>query len=241
TAFLEDTQICSSASVVSLTVKERASASVRTSARLETAVTLLSSPIAPLNLGSTGHLCQDPTLDRTSLYTDMVKSYRWFDKVRKNLLFSQPMWLRIYQCKNSKALCLHQGTSGKNLGAVVAKKTGVAYGRGIIIGPLMKRGLCSRCLTLTETALVCLRGLIIEWVLVKAFNEDFYTDDDQLDMWSKFRYQVFQKVADHANAAMHHLFSLQLPDLAVESFLTWLHSYLHLFSAQHATNMEGPV
>ncbi|XP_054918794.1 mediator of RNA polymerase II transcription subunit 27 isoform X4 [Dermacentor andersoni] len=51
---------------------------------LETAVTLLGSPIAPLNLGSTGHLCQDPTLDRTSLYTDMIKSYRWFDKVHEH-------------------------------------------------------------------------------------------------------------------------------------------------------------
>ncbi|KAM7282664.1 mediator of RNA polymerase II transcription subunit 27 [Ixodes scapularis] len=51
---------------------------------LETAVTLLGSPVAPLNLGSTGHLCQDPTLDRTSLYTDMIKSYRWFDKVHEH-------------------------------------------------------------------------------------------------------------------------------------------------------------
>ncbi|XP_075735541.1 mediator of RNA polymerase II transcription subunit 27 isoform X3 [Rhipicephalus microplus] len=101
-----------------------------------------------------------------------------------------------------------------------------------ILRPCGNSAVLKITLSRTMRALVCLRGLIIEWVLVKAFNEDFYTDDDQLDMWSKSRYRVFHKVTEHANAAMLHFFSPQLPDLAVKSFLqTWLHSYLHLFSA----------
>ena len=37
----------------------------------------------------------------------------------------------------------------------------------------------------TMKAVVVLRGLIIEWVLVKGYNEDFMTDDDQVGNFQK--------------------------------------------------------
>ncbi|GFU10776.1 mediator of RNA polymerase II transcription subunit 27 [Trichonephila clavipes] len=76
-----------------------------------------------------------------------------------------------------------------------------------------------------------LRGLIIDWVIVKGYNEEFYNENDKLDMWSGSRYLVFQKVTEHANAAMLHFYSPNLPELAVRSFLTWIRSYGNLFTA----------
>lgn len=49
---------------------------------LETACTLLGSPNVPLNLGNSGLLSQDPAYEKSPLYTELSKSYRWFDKVR---------------------------------------------------------------------------------------------------------------------------------------------------------------
>ena len=41
----------------------------------------------------------------------------------------------------------------------------------------------------------------------------------QEEIWTKSRYQVFQKVTDNANAAMQHFFSPQKAELAIKSFL----------------------
>lgn len=197
---------------------------------LETAVTLLGSPTAPLNLGSTGHLCQDPTLDRTSLYTDMIKAYRWFDKVHEHTshasaILNQNGLKRSNSSQFSAKRLRRPHSNGhnfspQNVDAFISGVQRQFVDMSIeILRPCGNSAVLKITLSRTLRALVCLRGLIIEWVLVKAFNEDFYTDDDQLDMWSKSRYQVFQKVTDHANAAMLHFFSPQLPDLAVKSFL----------------------
>lgn len=53
---------------------------------LETACTLLGSPNVPLNLGNSGLLSQDPAYEKSPLYTELSKSYRWFDKVSQFLL-----------------------------------------------------------------------------------------------------------------------------------------------------------
>ena len=45
-----------------------------------------------------------------------------------------------------------------------------------------------------------------------------------------FRHEVFQRITENANAAMLHFQSPIYPELAVQSFMTYLHSYLSLFS-----------
>ncbi|XP_054918793.1 mediator of RNA polymerase II transcription subunit 27 isoform X3 [Dermacentor andersoni] len=173
---------------------------------LETAVTLLGSPIAPLNLGSTGHLCQDPTLDRTSLYTDMIKSYRWFDKVHEHT-------------SHASAILTQNGLKRSNSSLFPPKRLRRPHSNGHNFSPQNVDAFISSVQRqFVDMSIEILRPCGNSAVL-------------KLDMWSKSRYQVFQKVTDHANAAMLHFFSPQLPDLAVKSFLTWLHSYLHLFSA----------
>merc|ERR1712179_879702 len=50
------------------------------------------------------------------------------------------------------------------------------------------------------------------------------------DIWGESRYQVFQRITENANAAMLHFQSPIYPELAVKSFMTYLHSFNSLFS-----------
>lgn len=61
-------------------------------------------------------------------------------------------------------------------------------------------------------AVVGFRGLLIERVVVKGYNET-------IDLWSESRYKVFRKVTDNAHAAILHFHSPQFPELAVKSFM----------------------
>lgn len=65
-------------------------------------------------------------------------------------------------------------------------------------------------------AAIIIKGLIIEWVTVKGFDESLDNVDDH---WSESRYVVFRKIQDHAHTAMLHFFSPNLPELAVRSFI----------------------
>ena len=71
------------------------------------------------------------------------------------------------------------------------------------------------------------KGLVVEWVVVKGFNEPL---DEPEDLWTESRYKVMQRVRDHMHSTMLHFFSPVLPEVAVRSMMTWLNSYLNLFS-----------
>lgn len=68
-------------------------------------------------------------------------------------------------------------------------------------------------------AIILLRGLLIEWVIVKGLNEDFETEEGKLDIWTESRYEIFRKISDHANAAMLHFSSPFHVDIAIKSFM----------------------
>lgn len=63
-------------------------------------------------------------------------------------------------------------------------------------------------------AALIFKGIMIEWVTVKGYDETF--DDD---LWAESRHQVFRKVQDHTHSAMLHFSSPTLPDLAVKFFM----------------------
>ncbi|XP_036791421.1 mediator of RNA polymerase II transcription subunit 27 isoform X1 [Oncorhynchus mykiss] len=77
--------------------------------------------------------------------------------------------------------------------------------------------------------IVVMRSLFIDRTIVRGFNENVYSEDGKLDIWSKSNYQVFQKVTDHATTALLHYQLPQMPDVVVRSFMTWLRSYIKLF------------
>ncbi|XP_003738874.1 mediator of RNA polymerase II transcription subunit 27 [Galendromus occidentalis] len=218
--------------------------SVHTKLReLETSVQNLSSTGgAGLSLGSTSHLCQDPTIDRTSLYVDMIKTHRWLDRVHEytshmasvlqqnNLKRSNNM---VFSNKRRQRLPIATGHNvppqhvENFIGGLQRQLTDMTID---LVRPCGSNAVLKITLARTLKAIVVLRGLLIEWVLVKAYHEELYTADEQLDIWTPSRYKVFQKVTDHANAAMLHFHSPNLHDLAVKSFLHWLQSYSTLFS-----------
>lgn len=60
-------------------------------------------------------------------------------------------------------------------------------------------------------ATIAFKGLMMERVAVKGYNE-------QLDLWVDSRYKVFERVTDHAHAAMLHFYNPNLPELTLKSF-----------------------
>ncbi|KAJ7418248.1 hypothetical protein BTVI_29894 [Pitangus sulphuratus] len=99
--------------------------------------------------------------------------------------------------------------------------------------PLAKLDWCDPSVTLGKVlkVIVVMRSLFIDRTIVKGYNENVYTEDGKLDIWSKSNYQVFQKVTDHATTALLHYQLPQMPDVVVRSFMTWLRSYIKLFQA----------
>ena len=68
-------------------------------------------------------------------------------------------------------------------------------------------------------ATLVLKGLIIEWVIVKGFNESGSFGDSESDIWQESDYQVFRKITDNANAAMLNFTSPVYPEYALKSFI----------------------
>lgn len=71
------------------------------------------------------------------------------------------------------------------------------------------------------------KGIMIEWITVKGFDETF---DDVDDLWTDSRHKVFRKVQNHTHSAMLHFYSPTLPELAVRSFMVRFATY---FSRAH--------
>ena len=67
-------------------------------------------------------------------------------------------------------------------------------------------------------ATLVLKGLVIEWVIVKGYNEGGSTDSET-DLWQESDYQVFRKITDNANAAMLNFSSPMYPEYGLKSFI----------------------
>ena len=79
-------------------------------------------------------------------------------------------------------------------------------------------------------AVLIFKGLMIEWVIVKGYSEESCRVDGQVDVWSESKYEVFQRITQNTNAAMLNFQSPMYPDMSVKSFMTYLHSYINLFT-----------
>lgn len=91
-------------------------------------------------------------------------------------------------------------------------------------------------------AVLVMRGIVIDAVIVKAYHESFSSEanktgssagllaaeaggspfvdaDEDIDLWSESKYAVFRKLSHHANAAVLHFQYPTYPEIAVRSFL----------------------
>jgi mediator of RNA polymerase II transcription subunit 27 len=207
---------------------------------LESACTLIAPPGGSSTntiLGNSGLVGQDPVWERTPLYSSLVSAYRWSDRMHEHAS-------HVVQILNANMLkrSAHQVTA---IGPIRTRAHSTHPFRRPVYTPAQVDSFCQQLqrmligtdihmevlrpfgapavlkVTLDRVlqSVIVLRGPCIEWVLVKGFNEDFLNENGKLDIWTPSRYQVFQKITDHANAAMLHFVHYVHPDLAVKSYV----------------------
>ncbi|EPY83345.1 hypothetical protein CB1_000576092 [Camelus ferus] len=115
---------------------------------------------------------------------------------------------------------------------------GISGSLGSDAGPLING--MSHLVTLGKVlkVIVVMRSLFIDRTIVKGYNENVYTEDGKLDIWSKSNYQVFQKVTDHATTALLHYQLPQMPDVVVRSFMG---PHPHWHAEDTSGRKEGPL
>ncbi|XP_017471649.1 PREDICTED: mediator of RNA polymerase II transcription subunit 27 [Rhagoletis zephyria] len=200
---------------------------------VESLINGLQAPQTPYCLGQTTYLAQETAPDRQALYSQLVNSYKWIDKVHDHsfLAFNnlnQNNLRRSYtycsqkrgripftSCNNTDPDHTDKLLSEINL-PLTSYQVCRPFGSNVVVIVTISRVL--------KAAIVC-KGVLIEWVTVKGFDETLDPDD----LWTESRYEVFRKVQEHTHIAMLHFFSPTLPDLAIKSYMTWLHSYSKLF------------
>uniref|UniRef100_A0A0B6Z9V2 Mediator of RNA polymerase II transcription subunit 27 n=1 Tax=Arion vulgaris TaxID=1028688 RepID=A0A0B6Z9V2_9EUPU len=200
-------------------------------------------PVQPFS--NIDNLSLDPVDKNTVMHSQLLQAYKWTNKMHELAnqavsVLSQNSLKRTNSPKftsskilkgNMHAACYVTPASVDQL-IVSLSQTYKDMGMDITISrPLGSSGIVQIELRRVLRVIVILRGLMIEWVKVKGIDETFETDDRQIDIWSNSRYQVFQKITDHAVAASLHYYAPAKPDLAIKSYLLWLQGYVSLFSA----------
>ncbi|XP_048732352.1 mediator of RNA polymerase II transcription subunit 27-A-like [Ostrea edulis] len=200
--------------------------------------------IPPLLLNSAGLLGLDQATDKSGIASQLHHTHKWTNKVHKlgdySATFLGTNQLKrthpgpVGQAKGMRRLepTIHRVPENINIQQLVASVDRSSPDMTVsLIRPMGNSTVLQITLAKTLKAVIVLRGLLIEYVSIKAFNEDFLTDDGRPDIWSKSRCQVFNKVTDLVTAATIHFCHPHLPDVSLRSFLIWLNNYKTLFSA----------
>jgi len=197
---------------------------------VETSINGLTVPGASYTLANTGFLSHEINPERQNLYPELVHSYKWHEKL---VNYSQSAFQLIGQnalkrsfYSNKRRPTTSHNVSMAHINKIIGQlnfpntqiKLYSQFANSAIIHIQIGR---------TLKAAIILKGFIIEWVTVKGFDESLENIDDH---WAESRHEVFRKVQDHAHQAMLHFFSPTLLDVATRSFITWIRSYINLFS-----------
>ena len=162
-------------------------------------------------------------MQRQDLYPKLVQSYKWHDRLHEYSAFAttfltQNPLKRSYFTNSSKRR--RSLPSGHNVSPqTVDNLIGSIHSNNMslkIYRPFATNAILHITLMRVLKGAVILKGLLIEWVTVKGFDESLDTVDEH---WSESKYLVFRKVQDHAHSAMLHFFSPTLPELAIRSFI----------------------
>lgn len=200
----------------------------------ETSVNDLTPPQATFCLSNTSYLSLETNLERQGLYSLVVQSYKWHDKMHEystfaSTLLQQNSLKRSYytNTKRRRSLPSSHLATPQTVDNLI---NGIHYNNMSlkIVRPFMANAILHITIARVLRAAVILKGLLIEWVTVKGFDESLLDGIDE--HWTESRHQVFRKVQDHAHSAMLHFFSPTLPELAIRSFITWFRSYVTLFA-----------
>ena len=237
---------------------------------LETACTLLTplnSNPSNISLGNSSLLGQDPYYDKTNLYSDMISSYRWSDKMIEYSSFAATL---LQQNSLKRALIpsiylkgrqQRRPANGHNISTqqidlFIAQLQRVFHEITIeVVRPFGSPTVLKVTIPRVLKAVILLRGLLIEWVVVKGFDETFddpnndnsylkrirassaIAEPERLDIWSESKYEVFRKVSEHANAAMLHFYSPTHCDVAIKTYLVIISFQTFPSFSEHLLNL----
>jgi len=193
------------------------------------------------------YLNADSANESMALYQSLVTGYKW--------------WNKAIDYAGGAALLLSQNNLKRSSGQIAKQNRGRRPGSNFHIAPphaldnlinqisqlykdmrfRVARPNGSKSNAIVEvtldrllTASLVFKGLMIEWVMVRGYDEPTNKDtrtDGSPDVWTESRYCVFRRITDNANAAMLNYFQSPLyPELAAKSFFTYLHSYVTLFT-----------
>ncbi|XP_064609291.1 mediator of RNA polymerase II transcription subunit 27-like [Liolophura sinensis] len=192
-------------------------------------------------VANTSYLNFDSSLDKGPIYLELLQSYKWMNKVTEysstchssgQLMLSRSVFGSTVRAKRLRRSPAIHAIPTQQIDSFISSLNSQFPQMKIdVYRPLGTSTILLISVRQTLRAMVALRGLTIEWVKVKAVSEDFFTEDGKLDIWSRSRYQVFQKVTEHACCAILHFYHTVMPNAAIRSFLMWLNSYQSLFSA----------
>ncbi|XP_067868426.1 mediator of RNA polymerase II transcription subunit 27 isoform X2 [Heterodontus francisci] len=210
---------------------------------LERLSNLVGRPSESHPLHNSGLLSLDPVQDKTPLYSQLLQAYKWSNKLQ----YHAGLASSLLNQQSLKRSAMQMGVSAKRrpkvqpttlalppqyVDDVIARIDRMFPDMSIHLSrPNGSSAVLLVTLGKVLKAIVVMRSLFIDRAIVKAYNENVYTEDGKLDIWSKSSYQVFQKVTDHATTALLHYQLPQMPDVVVRSFMTWLRSYIKLFQA----------
>ena len=232
---------------------------------METACTLLQSWSSSIDLGNTTYVGQDPNYDKTSLYPDMIISYRWLDNIQEYSCFASQTLQNNFTKRTSFIKNRHRNryihnnhnTAPSQVDYFVSTLQRSMIDMSIeVVRPFgifsVLKIVLDRCLR----AVLVLRGYIIEWVLVKGFDETFYemnsdnlnklerrhsqiinssTDQNncKLDIWTPSRYHIFRVITDHANAAILHFYAPLQMESAIKAYMVIFFYFLFHMNILH--------
>ncbi|OXU23842.1 hypothetical protein TSAR_011449 [Trichomalopsis sarcophagae] len=200
---------------------------------VEQAVNSLNPPPGPFNLGNTAYLAQETTQDRQALYGTLVNVYKWTDKAHEysnvaHQILSQNSLKRSSmssnRAKRSRVQAGAHNSPPQQVDQVMASFDRLYSDMSITITrPYTSNAVIHVTLGHVLKAIIAFKGLMMERVVIKGYNEE-------LDLWTESRYKVFQRVTDHAHAAMLHFYNPNFPELTLKSFFAWFHSFISLFN-----------
>ncbi len=191
-------------------------------------------------LGNSVYLSLGAAPESTSLYNSLVSSYQWFDKAKEYAtgaasLVGQNSFSRSYgkmtRRNQRRAPNLSHSATPKQVDNAIAQ-----IGRPFsdmnfqVIRPngSTLKAIVHVTLGRVLRATLVLKGLVIEWVVVKGCNEEL--GDAESEIWNESDYLVFRKLTENANAAMLNYNYPMYPEFSLKSFITYLHSFDTLFT-----------
>lgn len=191
-------------------------------------------------------LLKDPLAIQSNISQHTINNYKWFSKMHDQCLVAS-VYLNTHLSKRatpssnsliqrSRKTTIGYNCSPATLDQLIKQISHHHHLSDIFIiphkpsGPLLNPIILEIRVGQVMKAMVCLRGLCIENVVIKAIHEDFTKPHNKKhDFDSPSRYEVFQMITDHAHSILLN-FNTYNPDSTFKQFLMWLNSYRSLFS-----------